>query len=865
MKRFFGLLMFLSASATTWAQTGATQPADAMASGQSQSAPAAETGDQTIPAPAPTRRVEERITVTGSQIRRIDVEGPSPVQTLTKKDLEKSGYNSVSDVLRDQTVSSFGGVREQSGSNAAGVASVNLRGLGSTKTLVLLNGHRLPAEAVTGAVDLNLIPMAAVERIEILKDGASAIYGSDAIGGVVNIITRKDFEGVEVRVQSSIPELKGGTRHEIGLTHGIVGEKLSMVNVLQYRTNSVVYSRDREWTQAGMSPTGSPGSYRNVGQNWKADPNCPADRKIVSPNGDVVCGFKFSDYSTELPALQQLSLLSETKYDLNSDVKLNARIVGSQKRVQWSYAPAPGTFTIPGAVAGTLGPGGTPLPGTTAGQDLQARYRLLDLGTRDTEIQTNSFNITLGSEIQLGGSWQLDVSASHNMIYNQDIGVNGYALTDNLVGLIQSGAFNPFAPAGSRGDISSARYQPRTDMLAQLSSVEVKASGDVGQMEHGPVSLAVGGIAFYQRFENKADEQSVAGKVFGSAGSTGGGNRNVQSLFSEVSVPVVKDLELQVAGRFDNYSDFGQTTNPKVALMYHATPSLSLRTSVGTGFMAPLMQDLYAATALGYPSFIDRVACKAETDAGGATPSCQAQQYEVKSGGNTGLKEERSLSYSAGAMFEPNREFNIGADFFMTSLNNVVGLNYEDITIAELNGVNLGQYGVSVTRTNGYIDTMVAPTQNLTSQKVSGVDLQSSYLLGPVRLGLEHSHLLYFKEEGFPGAGMRDKLGENGRPAWRNVLSAAYKMSDEHDFSLRALTTAGHQRVVRDGSMLPAFTSLDFSYGYTTKTWGTFSLGVRNLLNTVPPLDTSNPNTKFNVDLYDQNLRQFIASYKMRF
>lgn len=857
--------MFLSASSTTWAQSPVPQAPEVSAPGQSQSAPAAGTGDQTIPAPAAPRRVEERITVTGSQIRRIDVEGPSPVQTLTKKDLEKSGYNSVSDVLRDQTVSSFGGIREQSGSNAAGVATVNLRGLGSTKTLVLLNGHRLPAEAVTGAVDLNLIPMAAVERIEILKDGASAIYGSDAIGGVVNIITRKDFEGVEVRLQSSIPELKGGARHEIGLTHGLVGEKFSMVNVLQYRTNSVVFSRDREWTQSGMSPFGSPGSYRNAGQNWRADANCPSDRLMTRPNGDVFCGFKFSDYSTELPALQQLSLLSETNYDLNSDVKLTARLVGSQKRVQWSYAPAPGVFTIPGSVAGTLGPGGTALPGTTAGQDVQARYRLLDLGTRDTEIQTNSFNVTLGSEIQLGGSWQLDISTSHNMIYNQDIGVNGYALSSNLVNLISSGAFNPFAPAGQRGDISSARYQPRTDMLAQLSSLEVKASGDIGQTENGPVSLAVGGIAFYQRFENKADQQSVDGKVFGSAGSTGGGSRNVQSLFSELSVPVIKDLELQVAGRFDNYSDFGQTTNPKLAMLYHVTPALSLRTSVGTGFMAPLMQDLYAATAIGNPSFIDRVACKSETEAGGATPSCQAQQYEVKSGGNTGLKEERSLSYSAGAMYEPSKEFNIGADFFLTNLTNVVGLNYEDMTIAELNGVNLGQYGVTVTRTNGLIDTIVAPTQNLSTQKVSGLDLQSSYLLGPVRLGVEHSQLFYFREEGFPGAGFRDKLSENGRPAWRNVLSAAYRMSEEHDFNLRALTTAGHQRIVRDGSMLPSFTSLDFNYGYTTKSWGTFSLGVRNLLNTMPPLDTSNPNTKLNVDLYDQNLRQFIASYKMRF
>src|SRR5262249_44131641 len=154
--------------------------------------------------------VNERIEVTGSHIKRIDTEGPSPVTTLTRKAIESTGYNSVSDVLRDQAVSSFGSTRESSGSNAAGVSEVDLRGLGANRTLVLLNGQRLPTDAVTGAVDLNMIPTAAVERIEVLNDGASAIYGSDALGGVVNIITRKDFSGNEISYEQSTPELAGG-------------------------------------------------------------------------------------------------------------------------------------------------------------------------------------------------------------------------------------------------------------------------------------------------------------------------------------------------------------------------------------------------------------------------------------------------------------------------------------------------------------------------------------------------------------------------------------------------------------------------------------------------------------------------------
>lgn len=258
----------------------------------------------------------ERIEVTGSHIRRIDTEGAAPVQTITRKDIDKTGYNSVADVLRDTTVSSFGGTREASGSTAAGNAHVDLRGLGASNTLVLLNGQRLPSDAVTGAVDLNLIPMAAVERIEILKDGASAIYGSDALGGVVNIITRKDFVGSEVSLNQSTPELAGGRRRDISLVNGINRGRFNMVNVVQYRDNEKIFSRDRSWSSNGVSNLGSPGSYRNAGEKWQADPNCPPDRIRHTPSGDF-CTFKYSDYSTELPALQQVGLLSESNVELN--------------------------------------------------------------------------------------------------------------------------------------------------------------------------------------------------------------------------------------------------------------------------------------------------------------------------------------------------------------------------------------------------------------------------------------------------------------------------------------------------------------------------------------------------------------------
>jgi len=807
----------------------------------------------------------ERIEVTGSHIKRIDSEGVSPVQTVTRKELEKTAYNSVADVLRDMSANSFGSARETSGSNNAGIATVNLRGLGSENTLVLLNGQRLPTDATAGAVDLNLIPMAAVERVEVLKDGASAIYGSDALGGVVNIITRRDFKGTEMTVTETVPQLKGGGKHEVSAVNGVNGEKGNVVTVVQFRKNDVIYSRDRDWTDTGVSAIGSPGGYRNAGDKWHADPNCPASQIQHTPAGDF-CAFKYSDYSTELPSLQQLSLLSEGNYELSPRARLKGRINATQRRVEWSYAPAPGTFTIPGSVAGTLGPGGGALPGATAGQDLQVRYRLVELGTRDQRIDTLGLGALLGAAIDVGAGWELEITGSHNHVSTKSEGVSGYALTKTLTDLIQQGKFNPFAAPGQRGSLDSARYSPMEDMMTELSSVEAKASGSVGSIAERPIGLAAGTTLTFQKYNDNFDALSVAGEVYGNAGSSGGGSRSTQALFTEVSLPVSEKLELQLAGRYDRYSDFGDTVNPKAAFLYHASPSWLVRGSVGTGFRAPLMQELYAATSDGYPTFIDAVSCEREKQAGGATPSCQPQQYHVVSGGNTNLQAEKATSYNLGAMYEPNADFSVGTDLFMTIARNVVGMEFDEAMKAEAQGISLSDYGVIVRRDgNGYIDSIEAPLQNLSSRQMAGLDLTASYRVHRVKLALEHSQLFYFKQEGFPGMGLRDRLGEAGRPAWRNTLSIGYQISDRDETSLDAMTTAEQEKSVAGAGKLPRYTSFDARYAHKFGPLGTLAVGVKNLLGTTPPLDDSSPNSQLNASIYDQIGRQFHASYKVSF
>ena len=198
--------------------------------------------------------VTERVVVTGSRIRRADIEGALPVTVIDRAAIEFSGQTSVADLLRNTSFNSTGSFRPQSGSSAQGVSSVDLRGIGSSRTLVLIDGRRLAKSPSTGSSqDLNSIPAAAVERIEILTDGASAVYGSDAIGGVINVITRKDFNGVEMRLGASQIEHEVGDREEGSIIFGTSSDKGSMLGGVSWNSRDIIFARDFPWSSPGAT------------------------------------------------------------------------------------------------------------------------------------------------------------------------------------------------------------------------------------------------------------------------------------------------------------------------------------------------------------------------------------------------------------------------------------------------------------------------------------------------------------------------------------------------------------------------------------------------------------------------------------
>ena len=189
----------------------------------------------------------DRVEVTGSRLKRAEIEGAVPVVVIDRAQIDASGDVSVADVLRDSTFASFGNFRPQSGSSAQSLATIDLRGIGSGRTLVLVDGRRAPTNPMSASsgTDLNAIPLAAVERIEILSDGASAIYGSDAIGGVVNIILRKDFNGAELRYGIGQTKVQGGDLEDASVVFGVSSDRGSLIGGASTASRGMVFTRDQ--------------------------------------------------------------------------------------------------------------------------------------------------------------------------------------------------------------------------------------------------------------------------------------------------------------------------------------------------------------------------------------------------------------------------------------------------------------------------------------------------------------------------------------------------------------------------------------------------------------------------------------------
>ncbi|MBX3602594.1 MAG: TonB-dependent receptor [Rubrivivax sp.] len=809
---------------------------------------------------------QDRVEITGSRIKRTDVEGPSPISVVSRAELDAAGEISVADFLRNNVYNSFGSAREASGSATGSQATVSMRGLGSEYTLVLLDGRRItPSGALSGAsANINMIPTSAIERIEILREGAAAIYGSDAIAGVINIITKKDQQGGSITIGFEDPKT-GPEGKTAGVSFGINSDKGNLTFVWDHQDRGMMYNREIGDLWRAAAPRSSWASAFNSSANFFSPQTglvgvAGCNQYPNSEQDGGLCRFVHGNTSANEASLRRNALLVNGNYNLTDDISLFFRGLNSETQSMGVYAAAP-VDTFPTISANN--------PFNPFGVDGTLYYRFTPLGTRDSHRKDTIRDYTLGvrgSANVLGGlDWELAVgggkSAQASINYNYGIGTT-------LQALIDANQYNPFDPTHP----SVAAAAPSVGHTVFVEST-TSTSGIDGSVSFQPFKIGSRSVGFVAGFEARKDmlnqtydAQSAAGNVFGSAGAGSIGRREYNAVYAEMLFPLMDKLNLTIAGRQDDYDDVGSKFSPRVSLEFRPIDSLILRGSAGKGFRAPSLADLYQApstTNLNSPPDAsiphqggDELACNAlrtyRTANNDPTyqpypvdPCATNGQYQWVISSNRFLKPEESRNYNIGLVFSPTPDFSVSLDYFdievtniITSVPRALAFRYGDQGLA---GYGVTRSAPIVTPANtqlpGVPQSILLPVDNGAVQTSKGLDLEVNYRLRTASIGqfgvqLNWAHTLEFNFTPKIG-GMQERAGRANYPEDRALLGLSWGMG-----GFNAVLNTNYISKHSNGTAattVPEHVTYDLQVSYATPWKGRLTAGVRNLTDKLPP------------------------------
>lgn len=834
----------------------------------------------------------ERIQVTGSRIRRTDLEGSIPVTVIDRAAIDMSGQTSVSDLLRNTSFNSAGSFRPQSGSSAQGTSSVNLRGLGAERSLILVDGRRLPKSPSTGnSQDLNSIPMAAVERIEILSDGASAVYGSDAIAGVINVITRKDFNGVELRIGAgdvSLPN-EGGDREEGSAVFGASSDNASVIGGVSWNNRDIIFENAYDWVEPGASSFGvnalKEAGYRSIISQEACD---SLENFMYSSTG--ACGYNFNATNANEASTGNQSGFLKAEYDINDDWKIFSHTLVSKTKSFGRYAPAlndagDAAFLSDNSPNNPIN-ADSPFydadfanyfdakrqqaredaiaEGKVPGPDelVKVRHRFAALGNRDSEVDNWSTDFLLGVEGQIGDVF-VDFGARKNKTKTYEIGRN-FLMGSNARTAMDSGAYMLNDPFGTRftTDTEKSDYQKllnglnvTTSRIGIFNQEEVfgSASFDVMEIGGGMIQAVVGAEYRKEEYSDTYDSLSEAGQVGGSSGNSAGGSRDVKGAYVEALIPILDNLEMSVAGRYDKYSDYGSDFSPKVSFKYDVMDGLVLRASYGEGFRAPTLDITTAKPAPDNPSVSDDPSCLNFGELAG----CDVQVNAVTLA-NPEIGSESSEQLSFGLAYQPTDWLNFSADYYDIEISNMIRFfGATTILNREQSGDPIPS-GLGVERlNNGGIELITQGYANEGSWAINGLDLNLNTTFdfgdaGTFKQTLQWSHQFESKIDGG-----RNTLKDPGEPQDRAVLNNSYVWND-FDFAWNInligkqyedVTSNDNGGVDRTGN-IATWVTHDLQVTYSLPTGTTIALGMQNAFEKEPQLSNFG-GRNYNFNLYD--------------
>ena len=685
---------------------------------------------------------EQRVEITGSSIKRIADESALPVTVVTRADIERSGATTAQDIV-NLLPSNFGGTVIASNVGATGVPSTaNLRSLGSKYTLVLLNGRRVANYAFGNSpVDLNSIPLSAVDRIEVLRDGASAVYGADAVAGVINFILRKDYQGGEFSAYGTRTDQGGGNTSSVNITAGFGDFAKQGYNILisaNHEDGQVLKAKDRpDFAGSANRPdlginkasprNGVPNlnftdtkGNRYTGVNPLRYKGCDSVEFALVIRDAKSCGTDYVKFIDLIPKQKHDNIIARGVFALNAENEAYVEAIYVKDSTVATYSPAPYTramsypttgrfypasITLPKGLslpAGYVNPDGTVRAAASVLEadlvvkptgNLTGTWRTVAGGGRTDLTDTTTNRFVFGLKGALMG-WDYDTAltlSKNDGVISFGPGKFSYA---KLTPLVNTGSVNVFGSqdATSQAALDGALLSgPEQSAISKSSEFDFKVSREIAKLAAGPVGLALGLSIRKENLDQISYPVLASGDEVGGGGEipTVSGSRKVLGVFGEVEIPLMKGLDLALKARYDDYKNgFGTKFNnlsPQANLRLEVSKQLLARASVGAGFRAPTLYENLRPFTINNTSanWSDPIRCpNGKPIANTINPVGELQDecnVQLTSGveGNAGVKPEKSKQFSVGLVFAPMPNLSVALDYWDVNIKDAVVLKSE--------------------------------------------------------------------------------------------------------------------------------------------------------------------------------------------
>ncbi|UNK50785.1 TonB-dependent receptor [Lysobacter sp. S4-A87] len=729
----------------------------------------------------------DRIEVTGSRIKRTDIETSQPIFSLSRDDIQAQGLTSVGDVIQNLTAN--GSTLNTSFNNGGnGETRVSLRNLGSNRTLVLVNGRRwVGGTGLGGAVDLNTIPTAAVERIEVLKDGASTIYGSDAISGVVNVILRQNFEGAEANAYLGQFDKGDGSRQAYDFTIGTSSDRFQAMLGVGYVKEEPVMAGDREISKEPVfgSRPGTRGSLANVPANvaifdGSSFNNPDGDYGIFVPDASAPNGWRpfaglpdqynFAPANYLLTPQERYSVFGNASLDITDDIRFKTTVTYNSRRSTQLLAATPLVIDASSGDAGFISADSIYNP---FGQDINEVFRrMTETGGRifDQDVRTVVFDGAFEGTLTLNEKpydWEAGYFYGENKANNT---TNGLFQTSHVLnaagpsfvdaqGVARCGAPGavidgcvPINLLGAEGSVTQdmldySTFVAHDELFYKQKTYYANIGGEVFDMPAGALAFSFGMEHRTEFGYDSPDALINSGDTSGNARTATRGGYSLDEAYLELAIPVLADLpgakllDFSLATRYSDYSNFGDTLNSKFGFRWKPIDDLMVRGNWSEGFRAPSISELFTGQADSFPAIADPCAGSIQgTPNPGIPAGCAGipaynqpnGQVRITVGGNPDLGPEKSETVTFGFVYSPSwaEGLDVSLDWWQIEIDEAIFLQTGQAILDNCYRSGVASACALISRTpSGQIADLLSVPTNIGKMETEGFDMTVGYRL----------------------------------------------------------------------------------------------------------------------------------------